>query len=238
MAELLLSLGLLGTVSLVFREAYRPSWLRVAHGAAYAFLLWAAHPVLLDTSKKTLDLYLASPSAQNNILLLLTLDLALHAASLSNGLRRHRLGEGGARPAWDLSERVLRGASRVAYYTPPLWPAASLVYLRLGLLYAWPGLSFVGGTVAVIIATLALCYLAPLPLRFLRAWPEISYAPMAAAILAFLLAQLFAPGALSYAPSLERSGLEQVINALLFLAALIPIITLAYWLRLRQRYKL
>lgn len=237
MADLLLSLGLLGIVSLVLREAYRPAWLRVSHGAAYAILLLAAHPVLLETSKKVLDAYLSSGKAQTDLLLLLTLDLMLHAASISDGVRRHALRPYPVSRPWDLAERLLRWASRGAYYIPPLWPAASVVYLRLVLLYAWPGVSFVGGTLALMGATLVLCYIAPWPLRFLRGWPEISYAPMAAAILAFLLAQLFAPGALSYAPTLDRGGLGQVCNAVFFLAALIPIVALAYWLRMRQRSK-
>lgn len=209
-------------------------WLRVAHGVAYAFLLWAAHPVLLETSKKTLDLYLASANAQTDLLLLLTLDLALHAASVANGLRKQSQQEG---TPWDFTESAVRAASRIAYFIPPIWPAAAVVYLRLVLLYAWPGASFVGGTIATIITTLTLCYVAPWLLRFLRSRPEISYAPMAAAILAFLLAQLFAPGALSHTPSVDRNSLTPIFNSLLFIAALLPIIGLAYWLHMRRRAK-
>ena len=80
MADLLLSLSLLGVVSLVFREVYRREWLRVAHGVVYAALLWIVHPMLLETSKKTLDIYLSSAGVQTNLLLLLTVDLILHAA--------------------------------------------------------------------------------------------------------------------------------------------------------------
>lgn len=238
MADLLLALGLLGIASLLLREAYRPAWLRVMHGAAYALLLWAAHPMLLETSKKTLDLYLATPAAQTNLLLLLSLDLMLHVASVAAGLRGSAQRADAIAPPWNFTERVLRGASRIAYYIPPLWPAASVVYLRMVLLYAWPGGSFSGITAGAMAAILALCYVAPWPLRFLRPWPEISYAPTAAAILAFLLAQLFAPGALSYSPAPERNGLAQLIDALIFLAALTPIVALAYWRQVRKNPKI
>ena len=235
MADLLLSLSLLGVVSLVFREVYRREWLRVAHGVVYAALLWIAHPMLLETSKKTLDIYLSSAGVQTNLLLLLSVDLILHAGSIANWHLREAHRSGALRPAWDLAEGVMRVACRIAYYIPPLWPAASLVYIRLALLYAWPGVSFEGVTVGLMAVAVTLSSLAPWPLRGLKARPEISYAPMASAVLAFLLAQLFAPGAMAIAPNHSYFDKTQLLGSLLFLGALVPIVATAYWLRLRNR---
>ena len=237
MADLLLSLSLLGVVSLVFREVYRGVWLRLAHGGVYAALLWIAHPMLLETSKKTLDIYLSSASVQTDLLLLLSVDLMLHAASISHWNHQAAVGARRNHAPWDLTERITRAACRIAYYVPPLWPAASLVYIRLALLYAWPGVSFSGVTAGLMALALALCSLAPWPLRGLKGRPEISYAPMASAILAFLLAQLVAPSAMRLTLTPKQTDYTQLLGSLYLIAALIPITAAAYWLHLRKSSK-
>ena len=58
---------------------------------------------------------------------------------------------------------------------------------------------------------------------------------MASAVLAFLLAQLFAPGAMAIAPNHSYFDKTQLLGSLLFLGTLVPIVAVAYWLRMRNR---
>ena len=60
---------------------------------------------------------------------------------------------------------------------------------------------------------------------------------MASAILAFLLAQLVAPGAMRLALTPKQTDYTQLLGSLYLIAALIPITATAYWLHLRKSSK-
>lgn len=193
----------------------------------------AAHPWLLTVSMKSCDAYLASQPLQDDLFLLLSLDFLLLLAALDVVYLRH--------PSWrlrspqgDYVALTSQIVARLAYLIPSLWGLASLIYLRLYLLYALPGWSFEGVTWGLAATIALLTFFAPTLLRWAKARTLLTPLPTALAFASMLIAKLMEANAFIASPYEPKNEYSTLWQTLLFIGLLVFTIYIAYRWQLRQ----